>query len=384
MARVEKVLVVGAGVGGLATGIALGRQGVETEVVEIRPNDDHVYGVGINQPANAQRALRRLGVLDEIRAVGAEFDGWSFHDAQGNLLVHCPSLLGQEGVPDNVGLSRRDLHAILRRGAIDAGATLRYDLSVGHIAEDEEGAHVTFSDGSSGTYDIVVGFDGIRSHLRRHIFGEEFDPVYTGFAVWRLTVERPPEATTGSLFQAVGAKAGYIPLSPSTMYLLLVTPEPAGKRHSEDEFADMLRKRLAPFGGTIGDIHEGIRDGDPIVFSPISEVMLPMPWHRGRVVVCGDAAHACTPHLTQGAAMALEDAIVLADELQADRAVDETLRAFTERRYPRVKFVQDASRGILDAEMSITEGTLADALQYTRDALPQAFQQFSEVLGQPA
>jgi 2-polyprenyl-6-methoxyphenol hydroxylase-like FAD-dependent oxidoreductase len=384
MARVEKVLVVGAGVGGMSAGAALAQQGIETDVVEIRPNNAHIYGVGINQPGNSLRALRKIGVLEEVCSVGAQFDGWSFHDPEGRLVVHCPSRLGQEGVPDNNGLSRKDLHAILHRAATEAGATVTYDLTVSDFEQEGGPASVTFSDGRTEDYDLVVAFDGIKSPLRRRLFGDAYDPVYTGHAVWRLTVGRPPEAVNGSLFQAVGAKAGYIPLSPDTMYLLLVTPEPQGTRYPPERFAEMLRERLAPFGGIIGEIRDNIREGDDIVFSPLSEVMLPQPWYQGRILLCGDAAHACTPHLTQGAAMALEDTVVLADELKIDRPIEETLAAFSTRRYPRAKFVQDASRGILDAEMSITAETLAGALEHMREALPGAFAHVGEFLGQPA
>jgi 2-polyprenyl-6-methoxyphenol hydroxylase-like FAD-dependent oxidoreductase len=384
MERVEKVLVVGAGVGGMAAGAALSQRGVETEVVEIRPDDAHVYGVGINQPGNALRALRQIGVLDEVCSVGARFDGWSFHDAQGKLIVHCPSQLGQEGVADNNGLSRRDLHSILHRAATASGAGIRYDVTVADVEESDGRVQVTFTDGRQDAYDLVVAFDGIKSKLRRRLFGDAYDPVYSGHGVWRLTVPRPAEAVTASLFQAVGAKAGFIPLSADEMYLLLVTPEPAGRRHPPERFAELLRERLHPFGGIVGDIRDNIREGDDIVFSPISEVMLPTPWYDGRILICGDAAHACTPHLTQGAAMALEDAVVLAEEIAQGRPVDQTLTAFSARRYPRAKFVQEASRGILDAEMAITAETIDGALEYMRGALPGAFAHFGEVLGRPA
>jgi 2-polyprenyl-6-methoxyphenol hydroxylase-like FAD-dependent oxidoreductase len=113
-------------------------------------------------------------------------------------------------------------------------------------------------------------------------------------------------------------------------------------------------------------------------------VMLPEPWFRGRVVVCGDAAHACAPHLTQGAAMALEDAVVLADEVAKQQGAEATLAAFTERRYPRANFIQMASRGILDAEMSVTRENLDGALEHLREAIPGQFAHVDSLLAQPA
>ena len=139
--------------------------------------------------------------------------------------------------------------------------------------------------------------------------------MYSGHVVWRMTVPRPPECAAGALFQSPRRKGGYIPLTEDTMYLLLVTSEPEGVHYDKADFPDLLRERLDEFEGPLGDIRDNIRAGDDIVYSPLSEVLLPPPWHKGLVVLGGDAAHACTPHITQGAAMAIEDAVVLAEEV---------------------------------------------------------------------
>src|SRR4051794_32414413 len=222
MSDVKRVLVVGAGIGGLGAGAALARRGVEAEIVEIR-SEPSVYGVGINQPGNSLRALDALGVLDDVRAVGFEFDCTKFHDHRGELVVSVPSKLGGDGIPANVGLSRRDLHYILIGAAERAGARITYGTTVADLREDGA-AEVTLSDGREEKYDLVVAFDGISSALRKRLFGDAYDPVYTGYGVWRVTVPRPEEITYCALYQATGAKAGHIPLSREWMYLLLVQP----------------------------------------------------------------------------------------------------------------------------------------------------------------
>jgi 2-polyprenyl-6-methoxyphenol hydroxylase-like FAD-dependent oxidoreductase len=382
MGHVKRVLIVGAGIGGLGAGAALAQRGIDTEIVEIKP-EPNVYGVGINQPANSLRALQAIGVLDEVCAVGFEFDHWRFHDHRGELVVDVPSHLGGQGIPANSALSRRDLHSILIGAAERAGAAIRYGTTVADL-DGNGAAEVTLSDGREERYDLVVAFDGLHSELRRRLFGDEHEPVYTGFAVWRVTVPRPAQLDHGALYQWVGAKAGHIPLSPDTMYLLLVTPEPHHVRYETDRFVELLRERLEPFEGVIGAIRDNLRDGDDVVFSPLNEVLLPTPWFQRRVVICGDAAHACCPHTTQGAAMALEDAVVLAEELSRDRPLAELLTAFGERRYPRVKFVQDVSRGILNAEMQITHDNIAAALDHMRADLPGQFAHVDEFLNKPA
>jgi 2-polyprenyl-6-methoxyphenol hydroxylase-like FAD-dependent oxidoreductase len=380
---IQKVLVVGAGIGGLGAAAALTQQGVETEIIEIEPESD-VYGVGINQPGNSLRALKTLGLLDEVCAVGYQFDGWDFHDAAGNLVVGVDNHLSGGEVPENNGLSRRDLHTILIGAAVRGGVPINYSTTIAELDDGPEEITVTTSDGTTKAYDLVVGFDGIRSPLRRKLFGTEHDPVYAGVVIWRVTIPKPPEITRGALFQAVGAKAGYIPLSERSMYLFLVTPEPKGQRLTKAECVDALRGRLGSFSGIVGEIRDNLKADDDVVYSPLNEVMLPEPWFRGRVVVCGDAAHACAPHLTQGAAMALEDAVVLADEVAKQQGAEATLAAFTERRYPRANFIQMASRGILDAEMSVTRENLDGALEHLREAIPGQFAHVDSLLAQPA
>jgi len=169
------------------------------------------------------------------------------------------------------------------------------------------------------------------------------------------------------------------------MYLLLVHPEPHHARFDRSQHVDMLRERLAPFEGVIGDIRDNLADTDEVVYSPLSEIMLPAPWFKGRVLLCGDAAHACVPHTTQGAAMALEDAVVLPDELAAtDRPLAGRLQSFSERRYPRAKFVQDVSRGILEAEMQINAENIQHAFAHMREGLPGQMAGVDAFLNQPA
>ncbi len=372
MAKVENVLVVGAGIGGLAAAAAIGQRGANVDVVEIKP-DSAVYGVGINQPANSLRALEKIGVLEEILDIGVVFDRWTFYDYKAELIVDVPSGLGGEDVPPNCALPRRELSRILIGAAESAGAGIRYGTTVADLDDDGERVEVELSDGSRGSYDLVVAFDGIKSEMRRRLFGDGYEPVYSGHVVWRVTVPRPPEYKAGALFQSPRSKGGYIPLTTDSMYLLLVTSEPAGLHYDPAEFAQMLRERLAEYEGPLGDIRENLKDDDDIIYSPLSEVLLPPPWNKGLTVLGGDAAHACTPHITQGAGMALEDAVVLAEELADRETIPAALDAYSERRYPRAKFVQEVSRGILDAEMAIDEETLPIAIEHMADELPVQF-----------
>ncbi|WP_322057958.1 FAD-dependent monooxygenase [Paraburkholderia sp. J63] len=385
MSNPRKVLVIGAGIGGLAAGALLAQKGIEVDIVEIRP-DSNVLGIGINQPANSLRVLERIGVLDEICDAGFQYAEWRYNDQDGKLIASCPSNMGDDGIPANNALARKDLHSILIGAATRAGVNIRYGLTIDTFDSLPDRVEVTLTDGVRASYDLVVAFDGVNSAIRRQLFGTAYEPVYTGYSVWRVLAPRPRDITCINLFQSIGAKAGVIPLSEDWMYLLNVTPEPE-VRYRQEDFVEMLRERLQTFGGLVGEIRDQHLKADSnVVYSPLKECMLPEPWFKGRVVVCGDAAHACSPHLTQGAAMALEDAMVLAEELVADRSrsVEHTLGVFMRRRYPRARFVQDASHQILADEMAVTADNLAAARMKMVADLPRHMAAADAFLNQPA
>ncbi len=377
-----RVLVVGAGIGGLAAASALRDRGHDVDVVEIKPTMS-VYGVGINQPANSLRALRAIGVLDQIQAVGFAYDHTDFYDHFGEHVVHVPSGLGGD-VPANTALPRGELHRILGAAAEARDVKVAYGTVVEDMVDDGEGVDVTLSDGRRERYDLVAAFDGISSATRRRIVGPEADAVYSGFGVWRVTLPRPADVTGVRVYQGIDCKVGFIPLSEKTMYMFVVTPDPEGVRHPKETMGATLRDRMAGFAGLPGEVRDGLQDDADYVYSPISDVLLPLPWFRGRVGILGDAAHACAPHLTQGAGMALEDAVVLTDCLDGPGSLDERLRAFEARRYPRVRLVQDVSHGILEAEMAINDDNRAGAFAGMREHLPAQSRGVDEQLNQPA
>ena len=186
------------------------------------------------------------------------------------------------------------------------------------------------------------------------LFGDAFEPTYTGHGVWRFTTSRPAALTFQAMYLGVGVKAGLIPLTPDTMYLLLVTNEPGNPRMAADRLHELLAGRLASFGGMVAAARKRLTDPKDVVYVPIEEVTVPPPWHVGRVVLIGDAAHASGPHIAQGAAMAIEDAVVLAELAAEGGAVPKMLDDFVRRRFPRCKFVQDLSRQVGE------EGNMSD------------------------
>jgi 2-polyprenyl-6-methoxyphenol hydroxylase-like FAD-dependent oxidoreductase len=343
----RRVLIVGGGIGGLTLAVALGRQGVKADVIELKP-EHMVYGVGIIQPGNALRALRTLDLMSACVAEGFQTDHYVVLDAAGDFIARMQlmRMAGPE-TPAVNGMPRPALHRILTKAAEKAGARIRLGLTVTSITSHVDRADVVLSNGSKETYDLVVGADGIRSHVRQMVFGRQFDPQFTGHGVWRFTVRRTPDVTHQIMLYGVGVKAGVMPVSSDQMYLLLVTNEPGNPWMPAENLDRLLRERLQPFTApVVTAIRDQIDDPSKVIYGPIEEVILPPPWHRGRVVLIGDAAHASSPHVSQGATMAIEDAIVLAELIGQKIPGDHVLEQFMARRYARCKFVQDVSRQV--------------------------------------
>lgn len=347
MTPMKRVLIVGGGVGGLSLAVALGRHGIKAEIVEIKAQHN-VYGVGIIQPGNALRALNSLGLMERCLAEGFQLDDYVIHDGAGAFIARMKLLrIAGPDIPAVNGLPRPALHRILTEAAAAAGARIRLGLTVETLEQSERGVTVTLTDGARETYDLVVGADGIRSHIRTLLFGNQYDPQYTGHGVWRFTTARPAEIDHQIMYFGVGVKAGIMPVSRDQMYLLLVTNEPGNPWMEPDQLARRLHDRLHSFTAPLVQaIRAQIEDPARVIYGPIEEVIMPAPWYKGRVVLIGDAAHASGPHVSQGATMAIEDAVVLAELIARGEPADATLATFMARRYDRCKFVQDVSRQI--------------------------------------
>jgi 2-polyprenyl-6-methoxyphenol hydroxylase-like FAD-dependent oxidoreductase len=383
MRNTRHVLVVGAGIGGLAAATAFGQCGAEVDVVEIKP-EGSVLGVGLSLTANALRALDKIKLLEECVTAGYPYDRRRFFDPDGSLIVECPSLFGGEGVPSYIGIRRAELLRIIAAAAVRVGATIRHGATVSDLTQQPDRVDVAFTDGRSGSYDLVLGFDGVNSPLRRRLFGDIHEPRYTGCGVWRVLLPRADEVDGVAIYQGPAAKVGVVPASDTSMYLFCITREPESRRHDPDRYDDCLRQRLTGYAGLVGEIRDSLRNPAKIIYNPLSEVLVPPPWWRGRVVILGDAAHACAPHLSQGAAMALEDATLLAELLPGAASTNQALTDFMQRRYPRVRLVQDVSRSILDAELRITADNIAEAFARMRAHHPSQLAHVEGILNHPA
>lgn len=352
MSAVKRVLIVGGGIGGLCAAIALRRQEIEVDLVELKAQWT-VYGVGIIQQSNVVREMAKLGVLDGYLDAAYAFEDVTINTTAGEQLARIPGqrLAGPE-YPANVGISRLALHQVLSDTTMALGASIRLGLSVEALEQVGEGVDVLFTDGSRGRYDLVVGADGLYSKMRGLLFGEQYSPRFTGQSVWRYNLPRAAGIDHLATFQGPAGNAGLVPLGNDQMYLFMTSHEPANPRMEAATLATQMRQRLSGFTGLIGELREQITNSDQVVYKPLEVVFVSEPWYRGRVVLIGDAVHATTPHLGQGAGMAIEDAVVLGEELVAGGSVEQQLERFMARRYERCKFISESSVLAGDKEMA--------------------------------
>ncbi|MEU9343863.1 FAD-dependent monooxygenase [Streptomyces sp. NPDC048278] len=350
---VQRVLVQGGGIGGLVAATALARRGVEVDVVERRPVDS-VLGVGLIQPVNALRVMKEIGALGAVLSAGYPSEELRLIKPDGTVLADAP-LPEIPGVPTRSNtIQRRELCRVLLDAATAAGVRSYHGSSSATLREDDHGVDVTFAGDQApvaGRYDLIVGFDGIRSTLRRHLFGDRYDPRPTGFSVWRVSVPRPPELDR-VVYGFVGdLKATLVPLGSGESYIALIAPEESVQPGlTTSEITVQMRVMLGRFGGRVGELAERVSDESSAAYGPVEEVSVEEPWYRGRILVAGDATHATSPHMAQGAAMAVEDAVVLAEELEGAASVPEALDAWWKRRIPRAGLVQRYSAALMRQE----------------------------------
>ncbi len=349
----EKILIVGGGIGGMSCAISLRRVGVSVDLVEIDPAWK-IYGAGITITGPTLRALRTLDVLDEIRQHGATWEGAYVFTQRGQLIEELKFPPIAPDLPGTGGIMRPELHRILSTRTLASGVHVRLGTTVETLAQVPDGVEVKLTNGHRENYGLVVGADGIYSKTRERVFPGAPRPKFTGQVIYRIVAERPPGFDRTHFYMGPDSKLGFNPVSRTHMYMFLLQRSPANPWVAVEDQPRRLCEAMAGWGGIAPQVRETVMTSNAhtINYRPLEAVLLPDPWYRGRVVLIGDAAHATTPHLASGAGMAVEDGIVLAEEIARDGNIDAALPRFMARRFERGKLVVENSLRLGELEMT--------------------------------
>ena len=329
-----RILVVGAGIAGLGAARALRQRGFAPDVVEQQPSWTHP-GAGIYLPGNAARALRALGLESAVAERGTLIPHQRLCDHRGRLLadIDLAALWGDVG--PCLAVHRSDLHEVL--ASHGQPVPIRMGRPVQRLSHDENKVIVEFGDATADRYDLVIGADGIHSTTRRlTVGGGAVRSV--GQVAWRFVTECPPDVTTWTVMLGRGVSFLAVPIGRGRVYCYCDASTDGVLEPRGGDVTRRLAELLSGFAAPVPAILDTLGPDGPVHVAPIEEVSLD-PWSYGSVLLIGDAAHATSPNMAEGAAMAIEDGLVFAECLASERGIAEAMASFRARRRPRTQWV---------------------------------------------
>jgi 2-polyprenyl-6-methoxyphenol hydroxylase-like FAD-dependent oxidoreductase len=325
-----RAIITGGGIAGLACALALTRRGWQVEVLERAPEFTEA-GAGLSLWPNAVRTLDALGLGADVRSRAALEGQVGIRDAAGRWLSRADTADLQRRYGLTAMIHRADLLGVLRAAIPDQA--LRPGVTVTGVRPDGTVVH----SGRQSRVDLVVGADGVHSVTRQSVWPAAPAPRYVGYTSWRV-VTAPVQVAEASESWGCGQRFGYVPLPDGRVYCFATANAPEG---APDSGLAELRRR---FGGWHDPIPALLDAADPgnVLHHDLYELPPLSTYFSGHVVLAGDAAHAMTPNLGQGACQALEDAVVLGEVM----ATGAGLSAYDRQRRPRTQMITRRSRRI--------------------------------------
>ncbi len=336
-----RTLIVGGGIAGLTLCGLLQQRGFDPTLVERAPEFGDVGYVIVVWPSGS-RILKGLGLYERLQEQGCAFTSYNISNYRGKAINSYTIDSVVEKYGPIISIYRPDLIDILM-GAV-RGDSIRMNTTVVSLADTDNGVETVFSDGSTGTYDLVIGCDGIRSKVRKDIFGD-IPLRYSGMSGWGFWVN--PDICPGEGIIEYWGKGKFLGMWPTRGRLAVFTSvrRKSGVGDSVDTRIESIRQNFAEFGGIVPEILHGLDDPRDIYYDEYNDLKMDR-WSHGRVVLVGDSVHAILPNAGAGVSMAMESAAVLAEELCRTDSVNlpHAFRQYQSRRKGRVNKVQNQSR----------------------------------------
>lgn len=355
-----RVLIVGGGIAGLTLCGLLQQRGFHPTLVERAPEFGDVGYVIVVWPSGS-RILKGLGLYERLRERGCAFTDYNISNYKGKVINSYTIDSVVEKYGPIISIYRPDLIDILMEAV--SGDSIRMNTTVISLADTDNGVETVFSDGSAGTYDLVIGCDGIRSRIRKEVFGD-IPLRYSGMSGWGFWVN-PDLCGTQGIIEYWG-KGKFLGMWPTRGRLAVFTSvrRKSGVRDDIDTRIENIRRNFAEFGGVVPEILRGLDDPRDIYYDEYNDLRMDR-WSSGRVVLVGDSVHAILPNAGVGVSMAMESAAVLAEELCRTDSVNlpHAFRQYESRRKSRVNKVQNQSR-IMGKFIYTENGILSSVRDY--------------------
>jgi 2-polyprenyl-6-methoxyphenol hydroxylase-like FAD-dependent oxidoreductase len=339
----KRAIIIGGGIGGLGTAIALASAGIEAAAYEAAGDIQRIQlGAGLFLWPNGIRAIQELGLENRLREVAAPVERFELRTWRGDPLVEWNvGDMGRRLDAAPAVITRRELHSLLVDGVEPGVLTLGARCT--GFTDRGDSVVARFDDGREAEGDVLIGADGINSVVRRQLLGAA-QPRYAGYTAWRGIVEEGDffEAETATVYWGPGARLVTYRVSGGRPYWLALANAPEGQRDPEGGHRAAVLARYAAWPEFLRAALEATEES-AISRADVHDRKPVKQWGVGRVTLLGDAAHPVTPNLAQGAAYALEDAVVVSKALRGVGDAAAALRAYEQRRIPRAASMVNGS-----------------------------------------
>jgi 2-polyprenyl-6-methoxyphenol hydroxylase-like FAD-dependent oxidoreductase len=335
----KKVLIVGGGIAGLSAAIQLEKRGYEVEIAE-QTKKWETIGAGIVLWPNALKVLQSCTIREDVENRGNILKEFHVSDTNGRQI----NRFDFRDFPDMkklyaIAIARTELHDALIGGVKSSKIIL--GTSIEQIIDKGEKAEVQFTNDTVFEYDFIIGADGIHSKVRSLIFGET-KPRYSNHAGWRFITNGLGQSNTACEVWGNGKRFGIVPIKNGKYYCFSTINTSSNNQDYKNISISDYRKLYSELGWETKEILDTLTEDVKLIYDDLFDFKI-KSWHKGNVVLIGDAAHAVTPNLGSGAAMALEDSVCLAEALSRCSNLHSAFEQYFSQRYKRVRFIREAS-----------------------------------------